>query len=169
MDHYDSKIASYFVPLEVAGQFGLLSVYRELEGVPGRAAITGMLAVGNYFACSAMSKALYRKTFDTTNNPRIQYSALLRDQALYRSASKSIRELPSPQRDAVRRRVSSVLAKSDRFSTNSQTALLAFLGCKAMFGIMSARSRGDSLFQAASYGISAPTSAIVYDFLKANR
>ena len=154
------------MPLEVVGQIALLSVYRELEGIPGRAAIAGVLSAGNYFACSAASKFLYRKTFNTKMNSSIQYSASLRDQTLYRSASKSIKRLPSAQRDIVRKRASSVLSKSERFSKNSQTMLLAFFGCKTMFGMLSEKGRGGSLLSSIGYGVFVPTSVVLDDFLK---
>jgi len=165
MRKYDLPYGVYFLLSEAAGQALLLDVYRDLKGARGAYPIMSLCGAGVYFLSMHLGKTVYGLGHSVEGTEGGNYAPSLRDQILYRISEVRSRELASVDSDraaALRRKASTALNASDKYSFPLRASLITAYAAKAAIGAASARQRGDDWLKAIAYGIALP-SAVIYE------
>lgn len=165
MRKYDLPYGVYFLLSEAAGQALLLDVYRDLKGARGAYPIMTLCGAGVYFLSMHLGKTVYGLGHSVEGSEDGNYAPSLRDQLLYRISELRSRELASVDSDraaALRRKASTALNASDKYSFPLRASLVGAYAAKAAIGAALARQRGDDWLKAVAYGIALP-SAVIYE------
>jgi len=165
MRKYDLPYGFYFLLSEAAGQALLRDLYNDLKGEKGVYPIMTLCGTGMYFLSMHLGKTIYGLGHSTEGSEHGNYAPSLRDQVLYKISELRSRELATIDSDsasALRKRASTVLNASDRYSFPLRAALVAGYGAKVAIGAAVARQRGYDWAKALAYSIALP-SAVIYE------